>query len=116
MRPGQTAPENDLVCITRREKLGCFNEAGANCPGKQRKACCWRPVRELASMRPGQTAPENPVKEVHKLELPKSFNEAGANCPGKLGFGLYSRPVYRCFNEAGANCPGKPRYDFVKSL
>ncbi len=58
MRPGLNAPENRfgylLICFT----APCFNEAGAECPGKPPHVFEVF-ARLAASMRPGLNAPEN---------------------------------------------------------
>ena len=63
MRPGHCAPEKAQMGESAHRSFGCFNEAGALCPGKG-----W-----------------NSSNQQYRLT---GFNEAGALCPGK---GCFSR-------------------------
>ena len=106
MRPGQAAPVFAHTGGSRTWRIGCFNEAGAGCPGIPARsadrpprrnpcfneagagcpgipgACIDLTGRYIASMRPGQAAPVFglPAQGVPAGIL--SFNEAGAGCPG----------------------------------
>ena len=57
MRPGQAAPEFEIDSRSSAFESGCFNEAGAGCPGIPAMNLK-REDDERASMRPGQAAPE----------------------------------------------------------
>ena len=83
MRPPQNAGENGARARSRSTLFDCFNEAPAECGGKQRTPCSTR-VRG------------------------RCFNEAPAECGGKhwrQGQLFFSG---KRFNEAPAECGGKP--------
>ena len=82
-----------------------FNEAGADCPGML--AFGWARDRDIvASMRPGQTAPECASLGGACGPGDSASMRPGQTAPECFVTRVSKTSKYDRFNEAGADCPG----------
>ena len=83
MRPGQEAPDEDVL-LRARKALGLASmRPGQEAPDERQGIPGDGRDTECASMRPGQEAPDEPGHcSQHMPRTLHCFNEAGARSPG----------------------------------